>query len=62
MPMRTMAGFVAQLLAVIAILGVQTNADDQAVMFTLGQNALPSDVGANGAMVVGGFRHGGGLY
>ena len=54
--------FVAQVLAVIVILGARTNAGDQAVMFTLADSALPSDVGANGSMVVGSFRNGGGFY
>ena len=31
-------------------------------MFTLADRALPSEVGANGSMVVGGFRNGGGFY
>jgi probable HAF family extracellular repeat protein len=62
MLMRTMGAFAAQVLAVIVILGAQTNAGDQAVLFTLADSALPADVGANGAMVVGGFRRGGGFY
>ena len=62
MLMRTIGTFSAQLLAVILIFGARTNARDQAVMFTLAQSALPSDVGANGSMVVGGFREGGGFY
>ena len=60
--MRTVGAFVAQVLAAIVILGAHTNAGDQAVMITLADSALPSDVGANGSMVVGGFRSGGGFY
>jgi len=62
MLMRTIGTFVAQVLAVIVVLGARTNAGDQAVMITLADSALPSDVGANGSMVVGSFRSGGGFY
>jgi len=61
--MRTMGAFVAQVLAVMVILGANTNAGDQAVMITLPARAIPADVGANGSMVVGAFRGGlGGFY
>ena len=62
MLMRTISVFAAQLLAVIVIIGERTTADDQAVMFTLGRSALPSDVGANGSIVTGSFMAGGGFY
>ncbi len=62
MLMRTVGAFVAQVLAVMVILGASANAGDQAVMITLADRALPSDVGANGSMVVGSFRNGGGFY
>jgi len=58
-----MGAFVAQVLAVMVILGANTNAGDQAVMITLPARAIPADVGANGSMVVGAFRGGlGGFY
>jgi len=44
------------------MLAVRTDAGNQAVMFTLADSALPSDVGANGSMVIGSFRNGGGFY
>ena len=46
----------------VPMLAVRTDAGNQAVMFTLADSALPSDVGANGSMVVGSFRNGGGFY
>jgi probable HAF family extracellular repeat protein len=52
----------APLVAAILLLGVRAGAGDQAVMFTLADSALPSDVGANGGTVVGGFRSGGGFF
>src|SRR5262245_44325108 len=48
--------------AAVPMLVVRTDADDQAVMFTLADSALPSDVGANGSMVVGSFQNVGGFY
>jgi probable HAF family extracellular repeat protein len=60
--MRTLGAVVVQALAVIMIVGAETNAGDQAVMFTLADSALPADVGANGSTVVGSFRRGGGFY
>ena len=52
------------LIAAVAVLllPARTGAGDQAVMITLADSALPSDVGANGSMVVGSFRNGGGFY
>lgn len=44
------------------MLVVRTDAGDPAVMFSLADSALPSSVGANGSMVVGSFRNGGGFY
>jgi len=44
------------------LLGTRIDAGDQAVMFTLADSALPADVGANGSMVVGGFRVPGSFY
>lgn len=46
----------------VLTLAAPAPAQDQAVMITLPDGALPSDVGANGGMVVGGFRSGGGFY
>jgi len=46
----------------IPMLAARTDAGNQAVMFTLADSALPGDVGANGSMIVGGFRRGGGFY
>jgi probable HAF family extracellular repeat protein len=46
----------------VPMLVIRTDAGNQAIMITLGDSALPSAVGANGAMVVGGFRNGGGFY
>src|SRR5258705_5779898 len=58
------AGVRALLIVAIAVpmLVVRTDAGDQAVMFSLADSALPSSVGANGSMVVGSFRNGGGFY
>jgi probable HAF family extracellular repeat protein len=42
--------------------GARTHAQDQAVLVTLPAGVLPADVGANGAMVVGGFSSIGGFY
>jgi probable HAF family extracellular repeat protein len=62
MLIRMFRVYAALVAAAIVVLGVRTGANDQAVMFTLADAALPSDVGANGAMVGGGFQRGGGFY
>jgi probable HAF family extracellular repeat protein len=46
----------------VPMLVIRTDAGNQAVMLTLADSALPSAVGANGSMVVGSFRSGGGFY
>jgi probable HAF family extracellular repeat protein len=56
-PINTLMSF----LFVLAC-GAGAQAQDQAVMITLPTGVLPADVGANGGIVVGGLRSGGGFY
>jgi probable HAF family extracellular repeat protein len=57
--LRAVAAVVA---AVITCWGARAGGADQAVMITLPAGVLPSAVGANGSMVAGGLRAGGGFY
>jgi probable HAF family extracellular repeat protein len=62
MRIRILRVYVPLIVTAIALLGARAGGSDQAVLLTLARGALPSTVGANGAMVGGGFRAPGGFY